>query len=79
MHEPPGDEAPRIGWPRAILTAALIVVVGIVVCVYVPNVLLTRVHSLNRGDRVGLATAEFFVALCSLAIGLRYLQRRKLL
>ena len=37
-----------IGWLRAILTAAIIVAVGIALLVYLPNAVLTRVHSLNR-------------------------------
>jgi hypothetical protein len=77
MTQQSDDTAARIGWTRAILTAAVIVVVGIVVCVYGTNAILTRFHSLNRGNRVGIATALFFVALFALAWTLRFLQRRK--
>lgn len=79
MQTEPAVAAPHIGWPRAILTAAIFVVVGFVLCVYATNEVLTRVHSLNRGNRVAIATAMFFAALGGLAIALRYLQRRRLL
>lgn len=79
MQREPAYEAPNIGWPRAILTAAIIVVVGFVLCVYGTNEVLTRIHSLNRGNRVAIATALFFAALGALAIALRYLQRRRIL
>jgi hypothetical protein len=72
-------DAKGIGWWRAILTAAIIVVVGIGVCVYGTNALLTRVHSLNRGNRVAIATTFFFVTLFVLAWVLRRLQRRHII
>jgi hypothetical protein len=75
----PSDGLPAIGWLRAILTAAIVVVVGIAVCVYIPNAILTRVHSLNRGNLVGIATTVFFVGLFAMAWALRWLQRRKVL
>jgi hypothetical protein len=70
------DAPPRIAWTRAILTAAAIAVVGIVVLVYGTNAVLTKVHSLNRGNRVGIATTMFFVVLFALGWALRRLQRR---
>ena len=79
MTDSTDDAHARIGWWRAILTAAIIAVVGIVVCVYGTNAILTRVHSLNRGNRVGLATAWFFITLLALAWTLRRLQRRNII
>jgi hypothetical protein len=70
------EDHPRIGWIRAILTAAGIAAVGIAVLVYGTNAVLTKVHSLNRGNRVGIATTMFFVVLFALAWALRQLQRR---
>jgi multisubunit Na+/H+ antiporter MnhG subunit len=69
----------RISWPRALLTAAVIVVVGIVGLVYVPNWILTRIHGKTRGSLVAVATTVFFVLLFALAWTLRRLQRRKLI
>ena len=68
-----------IAWPRAILTAAIIVAVGVAACVYLPNTVLTRFHSVHRHQQVAIATTIFFVALIALAWGLRVAQRRKLL
>jgi hypothetical protein len=75
------DEAagPSIGWVRAILTAAIVVAVGIAACVYLPNYVLTHVHSVNRGTRVFFATTTFFLVLAVLAYALRRLQQRKLI
>jgi len=67
---------PGISWTRAILTAAAIAVVGIAILVYGANAVLTKVHSLNRGNRVGIAMTMFFVVLFALAWALRQLQRR---
>jgi hypothetical protein len=72
-------EAAPIGWFRAILTAAIIAVVGIALLVYVPNAVLTHATSIGRSARVAIATAEFFVALFVLAFALRKLQRRKII
>ncbi len=74
-----GDGAAHIGWGRAILTAAIIAVVGIVACVYGTNAILTRVHSWNRHSRVFAATVWFFATLLALAWGLRRLQRSKII
>ena len=74
-HEP----EPHIGWLRAILTAAAIVVVGVVVCIYGANAALTKLHSIDRPQQVALATTIFFVGLFAIAWLLRILQRRKIL
>ena len=68
-----------IGWFRAILTAAVIVVVGIAVLVYGTNAVLTKVHGETRSSLVGIATTMFFVVLLALAWALRQLQRRKMI
>ena len=73
------DLPPPIGWFRAILTAAVIAVVGIAVLVYGTNAVLTKVHGLNRSSLVGIATTMFFVVLIALAWALRQLQRRKMI
>jgi hypothetical protein len=79
MADATDTEAPHIGWVRAILTTAAIAVVGVAVLVYVPNAVLTKVHSLSRGSRVGVAATIFFVGLFALAWMLRQLQRRRLI
>ena len=61
MSGPEHHPGTTIGWPRAILTAAIIVAVGIALCVYVPNAVLTRFHSINRHTQVAVATTIFFV------------------
>lgn len=76
MADPP--ETAPIGWFRAILTAAIIAVVGIALLVYVPNAILTHANA-GRSVRVAIATTEFFVALFVLAFVLRRLQRRKII
>ena len=68
--------APRIGWIRAILTAAIIAAVGVAVLVYATNAVLTKIHGMSRPNRVGIASTLFFATLLALAWGLRQLQRR---
>jgi hypothetical protein len=68
--------AHEIGWLRAILWCAGIVVVGIGVLVYGTNAALTKLTSLDRSQRVAVATTLFFVAFLALAFALRRLQRR---
>jgi hypothetical protein len=65
-----------ISWPRAILTVLVVAVVGIVLLAYGTNYLLEHLTSLDRSQRVGVATAWFFVVFAGLAFGLRRLQRR---
>jgi hypothetical protein len=79
MDQQSAHAAPRIGWLRAILTAAAIVAIGIAICVYGTNAVLTRVHSLNRGNRVAIATTLFFATIVTMAWLLRRLQARHLL
>ena len=76
-----GDDTAQaaIGWPRAIVTAVLIVVVGIVLLAYGTNALLTKLSSLDRSQRVGVCTVYFVVIFAAIAWGLRRLQRRGLI
>jgi len=68
-----------IGWLRAILTVAIIVVVAIGVLVYGTNAVLTKVHGKTRSSLVAVATTMFFVGLFALAWVLRKLQGRKVI
>jgi hypothetical protein len=78
MHE--DNEAPsRIGWPRAVLTSAIIVVVAVVVLVYGSNAILTDIHGKTRSSLVAIVTTLFFALLIALAWALRQLQRRKII
>jgi len=47
--------------------------------VVAPNLIVTRLGGLDRGQRVGLATIWFFGMLAALAWLLRRLQARKLI
>jgi len=71
------DDVPQatIGWWRAIMTAVAIAVVGVAALAYGANAILTKLTSLDRSQRVGVATAYFFVVLIGFAWGLRRLQR----
>jgi hypothetical protein len=74
------DDTPaKIGWLRALLTGAAIVIVGIVAFVYVPNWILTKIDGKTRSSLVAVATTTFFVLLFALAWLLRFLQRRKVI
>lgn len=73
--EPPAP----IGWPRALLTTAIIVVVGIGVLVYGSNAVLTKIHGKTRSSLVGVVTPLFFIFLLAMAWALRQLQRRKII
>jgi hypothetical protein len=68
-----------IGWPRAILTTVIILVVGIGVLVYGTDAVLTKIHGKTRSSLVAVATTMFFVALIAFAWCLRRLQRRKII
>ena len=64
---------------RALVTGVVIVIVGILALVYVPNWILTKIHGKTRSSLVAVATTTFFVLLLALAWTLRYLQRRKVI
>ena len=64
---------------RAILTALIILIVGILVLVYGSNAVLTKIHGKTRSSLVGIVTPLFFVVLFAMAWALRRLQRRKII
>ena len=68
-----------IGWARAIVTAVVIVVVGVLVLVYGSNAALTKIHGKTRNSLVAIVTPLFFAVLIAMAWGLRRLQRRKII
>ena len=68
-----------IGWLRAIVTSAVIVVAAIAILVYGANALLTHVHGVRRSGLVTIVTPAFFLVLIGLAAALRWLQRRNLI
>ena len=71
-----GDEAMSspIGWWRAALSAAVILVVGLALLVYLPNWLLENLTGVDRHGRVTIITTGFFAVLLALAWALRRLQ-----
>ena len=76
MTEQRGSAGTDIGWTRAAVTTAALVVVVVLTLVLVPNAILTRLTSLGRSGRVAVATAWFTFALLGLAVALRRLQAR---
>ena len=66
-------------WPRAVVAAVVVVVVGVGLLVVVPNLIVTRLGGLDRGQRVGQATIWFSAMLAGLAWLLRRLQARHLI
>lgn len=79
MVDAPDSSAPVIGWTRAILSAVAILVVAVAVLVYGADAALKRLTGLERSQRVGIATALFFLGLLVLAWLLRWLQKRHLI
>jgi hypothetical protein len=75
-HDDPPSE---IGWPRALLTGAIVAIVAIVALVYVPNWILTNISGKTRSSLVAVATTTFFVLFFAIAWTLRWLQRRKVI
>lgn len=69
----------EIGWLRALLTTAIVLVVGIGALVYGTNAILTKIHGKTRSSLVAVATTAFCVLLIALAWALRQLQRRKII
>jgi hypothetical protein len=74
-----GEAGTAPSWPRAVVAAVVVVVVGVGLLVVVPNLIVTRLGGLDRGQRVGLATVWFFAMLAALAWLLRRLQARHLI
>ena len=55
-----------MSWLRAILTAAIAVGLAFVALVIVPDLVLSQINSIARGQRVALATGWFTVALVAI-------------
>jgi hypothetical protein len=68
-----------LSWPRAIVATVVVVALGIVLLVVVPNLIVTRLGGLDRSGRVVLATVWFFGMLAGFAWLLRRLQARHLI
>jgi hypothetical protein len=69
------EQHTRIGWWRATLSSVAILAVGIGVLVYGTNAVVTRLLSVSRSTRVGIATTVFVLAFGALAWTFRRLQR----
>lgn len=67
-----------MSWPRAVVSGVAIVAAAFGSLVVVPNLLLTRLSSLDRSGRVAVTTVWFAVALLGLLWALRRLQARRL-
>jgi hypothetical protein len=68
-----------LSWPRAIVATVVVVALGIVLLVVVPNLIVARLGGLDRSGRVALATVWFFGMLAGFAWLLRRLQARHLI
>jgi hypothetical protein len=68
-----------VTWPRAVVATVVVVAVGVGLLVVVPNLIVTRLGGLDRGQRAGLATIWFLAMLAGLAWLLRRLQARHLI
>ena len=73
-----GNEAATgvFGWWRAALFALVILAVGLVLLVYLPNWLLEHLTGVGRHGRVAITTTGFFAVLFAFAWALRRLQAR---
>ena len=61
------------------MATVVVVAIGIVLLVVVPNLIVTRLGGLDRSGRVALATVWFFGMLAAFAWLLRRLQARHLI
>ncbi|MEX1006407.1 MAG: hypothetical protein WD271_01010 [Acidimicrobiia bacterium] len=73
------SSATTIGWGRALVSAAVILVAGAVLLVFVPNWLLTHLTGLSRNGRVAVVTTSFVVVFVAFAWVLRRLQARRVI
>ena len=75
------DDVPAasIGWIRAVVTGAIVLVVGLAASVGVANVILTRATGLSRSDREYVASVVFVAVVFLLAWALRRLQAHGLI
>jgi len=75
--------APELGasasWPKAVAATVALAALGVALLVVVPNLIVSRLGGLDRGQRAGLATIWFFAMLAALAWLLRRLQARHLI
>ena len=74
-----GERGTAPSWPRAVVATIALAAIGVGLLVVVPNLIVTRLGGLDRGQRVGLATIWFFAMLAGLAWLLRRLQARHLI
>jgi hypothetical protein len=74
-----GELGTAPSWPRAVVATVAVVAVGVGLLVVVPNLIVTRLGGLDRGQRAGVATIWFFAVLAALAWLLRRLQARHLI
>lgn len=68
------DATSAISWWRAALSAVVILFVGLVLLVYLPNWVLENFTAVSRHGRVTVTTIGFFAVLIALAWGVRRLQ-----
>lgn len=75
------DEVDRatIGWGRAVVSGLVLVALGFLGSVYLPNVIVTHLASWSRAARAGLAAVVSITAVAALAWLLRRLQSRGLI
>ncbi len=69
----------QLSWPRAILSALVAVAVAFIGLVVIPDLLLSQITSVDRSQRVALATGWFIIALVGILWGLRRLQQRRVI
>jgi hypothetical protein len=74
-----GEPGTTPSWPRAVAVTAALMTLGVALLVAVPNLIVTQLGGLDRGQRAGLATTWFFAMLAALAWLLRRLQARQLI
>jgi hypothetical protein len=75
----PTPPPPDIGWGRAVLSSILIVAIGVLGCVYLPNMVVNGFQSLSPDTRTDIAAAICIVVLLVLAWCLRRAQARGLI
>ncbi len=72
----PGEsKRSRIGWGRAVVSGLVLVLLGFLVCAYVPDFILKHAN-MGRSERADLAAAVTLVGVVAMAWLLRRLQRR---
>jgi hypothetical protein len=66
-------------WQRAVVSGVVIVGLAFVLLVFIPNLILSDITSVERSGRVALATGWFVASLTGLLWGLRRLQSRRVI